>query len=95
MPNTPPKGQTTGGSTAAAAATQQSTAADALAFVDQLIDYANGLKRELRGYGDPNTIGRDVGRLRAFFENIHQCEVQTAQAMGVSWNPHNGTPNSS
>lgn len=95
MPDTPPKmGQTTGGSfssAATAAETKQQAngtgATDALAFADQLLDYAQGLKSELRGYGDPNTVGRDVARLRQFFGNIHQCEVQIAQAMGVSWTP--------
>lgn len=86
MSSTPPKAQT-GATTQTQSQASTSVSPDALAFVDQLEDYVVGLKRELRSYGDTHTVGRDTARLRAFFQDIHRCELQIAQSMGIDWSP--------
>src|SRR5262249_23627826 len=83
---TPPKSGT--GATGAATPTKASSATEsALAFVDELDATVGNLKRELRSYGDADTVGRDAQQLREYFQRIHQCELQVAQAMGIDWTP--------
>src|SRR5436305_13745596 len=90
VPPTPPKSEAAGGMTAQASTTTQQTQS-AVDLVDQLEQFVSGLKRELRAYGDPDTVGRDTQKLTGFFENIHSCELQIAQYMGIPWT---GAPNS-
>jgi hypothetical protein len=84
VPPTPPKSDAASGMTAQASATKQQTQS-AVDLVDQLEGFVSGLKRELRAYGDADTVGRDAQQLTSYFENIHSCELQIAQFMGIPW----------
>ena len=84
---TPPKGQT-GGQAATAPTSAASGPQSALEFADQLVSYGGELKRELRSYGDANTVGRDVQQVTAFLDNINRCALQIAGAMHINWSPN-------
>lgn len=77
------------GGTAETSTTQQQ-AQTAIDKVNRLGELVGNLKRELRTYGEPDSMGRGVATLTGFLSDIHTCEVGIAQAMGIPWDW--GTP---
>jgi len=62
----------------------------ALDLADELGRVAIHLKRELRSYDTPESVGRDTAVLRTYFMRVHELESQLAQKMGIEWNTAGG-----
>lgn len=82
---TPPKSGAAGETSTVQSTRQAQTAIDA---VDRMAAFVDGLKKELRAYGDPDTVGRDVQKLQTYLNDILAAGFQVAHTMGIDWQPN-------
>ncbi len=87
MPDTQKATAASGSAVQSTAATQKQTQS-AIDLVDQMDGFVHGLRKELRSYGEPETVGRDTAKLTELFDQIWSCEMAAASALGINWTPN-------